>query len=487
MTTIPAPVRIRRCRLYETRLETRLPFRYGIATVTDLPHVFVRVEADVDGRPSVGLAADHLPPKWFTKNPATSPDADIAELWMVVKNAARLAEGIGGGDSVFAVWRKLYDAQAAWGAGENLAPLLSGFGTSLVERALIDAFCRATGRTFAQALHTGALGVRLGELHPELTGQAPADLLPSLAAPLPRVVVRHTVGLSDPLRDEDIAPDARLADGLPQSLVEAVEVYGLRHFKLKVSGDPARDVDRLRAVAPVLARHAPPDYAFSLDGNEGYKTPQAFKEFWDDLSAAPDLQDFRGHLLFVEQPLHRDVALSDEFGALNAGWPDRPPVIIDESDAEIESLARALSLGYAGTSHKNCKGVFKGVANACLIAYRRRSSPAPGGGAPALMMSGEDLSNVGPVSLQQDLAVQAALGISSVERNGQHYFAGLSGFPAAIQAQALARHPDLYHANPVGGWPTMTITDGQASLASVNAAPFGTDFTLDTTLFSEAV
>jgi hypothetical protein len=34
-----------------------------------------------------------------------------------------------------------------------------------------------------------------------------------------------------------------------------------------------------------------------------------------------------------------------------------------------------------------------------------------------LMMSGEDLCNTGPIALLQDLAVMAALGIESVERN----------------------------------------------------------------------
>jgi hypothetical protein len=57
-------------------------------------------------------------------------------------------------------------------------------------------------------------------------------------------------------------------------------------------------------------------------------------------------------------------------------WPEAPPMIIDESDAELTSLRRALELGYRGTSHKNCKGVFKGLANRCLV--ESVSSQAPG-------------------------------------------------------------------------------------------------------------
>ena len=73
-------------------------------------------------------------------------------------------------------------------------------------------------------------------------------------------------------------------------------------------------------------------------------------------------------MLFLEQPLHRDVALITDL----RGWPDHPPVIIDESDAELASFPRALKAGYAGTSFKSCKGIFKGIANACLARARGR-------------------------------------------------------------------------------------------------------------------
>ena len=42
-------------------LRTRMPFRYGIATFTSLPHLFLRVECEVDGQKQTGVAADSLP------------------------------------------------------------------------------------------------------------------------------------------------------------------------------------------------------------------------------------------------------------------------------------------------------------------------------------------------------------------------------------------------------------------------------------------
>ena len=98
-------------------------------------------------------------------------------------------------------------------------------------------------------------------------------------------------------------------------------------------------------------------------------------------------------------------------------------------------------------------------------------------------MSGEDLCNIGPVALLQDLTVMAALGLESVERNGHHYCAGLSMFPPTVQQQALSAHADLYQASPAG-WPTLQIAAGTIRLASLNQAPFGVGFVLDVEQFT---
>ena len=355
------------------------------------------------------------------------------------------------GTSAFDAWQQLYRAQDAWGAAHKMPPLLAHFGTSLVERAIIEAACRAAGKTFAQMLRDGSLGIELARIHPALAPHTPADFLPE--KPLPRIIARHTVGLADPLTDDEVPAAERLDDGLPQSLAACIRAYGLRHFKLKVNGDQPRDLERLRRIAAILRAHAPGDFRFSLDGNEQFKTLADFRAFWDALLRDDSLRTFLNHLLFVEQPLHRAQALQPDVGAAFAAWPARPPMIIDESDGALDSLPTALALGYHGTSHKNCKGIFKGIANRCLLADLQRRNPA----APALM-SGEDLCNVGPVALLQDLAVMAALGIESVERNGHHYNAGLSQFPAAIQRATLEHHADLYHAAPAG-WPTLAIRE----------------------------
>jgi hypothetical protein len=143
-------------------------------------------------------------------------------------------------------------------------------------------------------------------------------------------------------------------------------------------------------------------------------------------------------------------------------------MIIDESDDQLDSLKIALDCGYSGTSHKNCKGIFKSIANACLLQHLKNLNPTG-----TYILSGEDLVNIGPVALSQDLVLMANLGIEHVERNGHHYFAGLSMFSEGFQEQVLSHHPDVYHRHSTGDI-TLNIQQGILDIGSFLSAPFGT-------------
>src|SRR5687768_7714785 len=345
------PLRVLGTDLHVVNMRLRMPFRFGIATLTALPHLFVRAEVEIDGVRHVGLAADHLALKWFTKNPETHARDDLAEMRRVIETACDVARAAGKHRSVFDWWVHTYQGQAAWAGGWGIPPLLAHFGTSLLERAVVDAFCRAAGAPFWRVLRENRFDIRLGDLHAELRGAEPRQFLP--ADPLRSVVARHTVGMTDPLTDAEITPAERVDDGLPQSLEACVRAYGLTHFKIKLWGDVPKDVDRLRRIADVLRREVSGGrYAFTLDANENFKAVAPFRDLWAALAADPSLGEFMSRLLFVEQPLHRSVALDDGATRELLDWTDRPPTIIDESDGEVGSAARALARGYAGTSHK---------------------------------------------------------------------------------------------------------------------------------------
>lgn len=474
INTSVMPAKITGASIHQIQLKTRMPFKYGIATMTEVPMVFVRIEAEIDGTKTAGIASDLLPPKWFTKVPEDPLEKEISDMLQVIRKA--LSQALGqAADSAFDLWKLIYDGQSRWAEANNIPALLAHFGTSLVERALIEATCKAGNKTLGQALLSGSLGFEPGRIHSCLEGQSASSLLPK--TPLAKVQARHTVGLGDPLDSNQIDADDRIDDTLPQSLDQCIQAYGLRHFKIKINGDIEWDLDRLKNVAKCIEQHADSDFAFSLDGNEQFQSVTAFRDHWNILHAEPELETFFDHLLFIEQPLHRDVALNESLKSEFDQWPDRPAVIIDESDATLESLSQALAIGYAGTSHKNCKGIFKGIANACLLDHHRRNGTQT-------VMSGEDLCNVGPVAVIQDLAVMATLGIESVERNGHHYMAGLSQFPERTRKQVLNAHDGLYKTSETG-WPTLAICNGEIDLTSVNTQPFGTGFELDLSVFSE--
>ena len=88
------------------------------------------------------------------------------------------------------------------------------------------------------------------------------------------------------------------------------------------------------------------------------------------------------------------------------------------------------------------------------------------------MLTGEDLCNLGPVALLQDLAMMALLGIEHVERNGHHYYRGLSMWPQEWQDPVLAAHGDLYARHALG-FACLQVGEGRLRLDSVNNAPFG--------------
>ena len=182
---------------------------------------------------------------------------------------------------------------------------------------------------------------------------------------------------------------------------------------------------------------------------------------WEELVAGAATADFARRVEYVEQPLPRHLALSEETAAGLAAWPGRPRLIIDESDDSLDAVARALEAGYEGGAFKSSKGVFKGIGNACRIEQLRQESPAKG-----LIYSAEDLSTIGPVGLLADLAVIATLGIDEPERNGYHYLRNDPGLPARVDEETLRHHGDLFAAD-ADGRAVLDIRDGTVDVGSV--------------------
>ena len=461
---------ILQARLRTIPLKTRMPFKYGIATMTTFPLAFIELQCQINSNKTRGWSSDILPPKWFTKEAEKDPMVEIIEMQEVIEHACLASKELQA-DQPFDFWCKLYTCQATWAAERNIPSLLAQFGTSLIERAIMDAYCRFQGKPFHQLMLHHGLGFDPHWFGKPFALASMDETIP--AKPLKHLIVRHTVGLSDPILDSDIQLSERLEDGLPQSLERCVAHYGIKHLKIKIAGNMQEDAERLLRIERMLETKPHEDTRFSLDGNERFNSMALFKDYWQRLESDPRLKRFFERILFVEQPLHRQSALEGETAATLSSWDHPPPIIIDESDGDIHSNEKGLSLGYAGTSHKNCKGIFKSIANACLLKAKEKEFPNR-----PFLISGEDLCNQGPISVIQDCCVAASLGISSVERNGHHYCTGLANHPTGIQKAIMQNHDDFYRLHD-HGWPTLHIRDGLISTQSLNRSPFGLDFEPD--------
>jgi hypothetical protein len=276
--------------------------------------------------------------------------------------------------------------------------------------------------------------------------------------PLRRIHARHTVGLLGPITDADRAE--RVGDGLPETLEEVVGAYGHSYYKLKVGGDTQADVERLCRIAAVLDRL--PEYRSTLDGNEQYESAEDAAALWRAVETEPRLARLRASVLFIEQPVKRARALETGAGALAAARP----VIIDESDGDLDAFPRAKALGYAGVSSKACKGVWQSLLN--LARCRAWNAEA---GTERYFMSAEDLTTLAGVCVQQDLALAALLGLAHVERNGHHFVDGFSGRPRAEAERFRAAHPDLYADTPSG--PRLAIRGGALAIGSLGTPGLG--------------
>ena len=452
------------------RVATRLPFRYGIAEMTAAPHVVLEVVlVDDAGRFGRGWASEQLPPKWFTKDPTSSFSDDLQGLVGVIEHAISRARGARAA-TAFDLWHRLDIEQMRWAEREGVPGLLAGLGTALVERAIIDAVCRLSAIPFVGALHEGVLGFDPARLHPELNDVAWREDLPAL--PASSVGVRHTVGFADALTDADVTDGPR--DGLPVSLAGVLDTYGVSYLKVKTAGDAAADRSRLARIFEVCAGSGIRPQ-LTLDGNESMRDGAELQAWMRRLLSDPAVgPSLRASLIAVEQPVHRDRALSGELSdVLAALREDGVAVIIDESDSDVAAVRRALDLGYAGGTYKGCKGVFRGLANAVLVVRRGKVGPPT-------LMTAEDLATLPPLTVAQDLVVAAAMGLTHIERNGHHYFGTLAPLSPDIAAQACERHPDLYRADDRVG-ARLRIEHGRLSFATAMDAPFGFEPALDLT------
>ncbi|MCB9881798.1 MAG: hypothetical protein H6834_08420 [Planctomycetes bacterium] len=428
--------------------------------MTRAPLLLARATVELENGDMVqGFSSDLLVPKWFEKDLQKSAREDVENLLAAVASAREAAIGMREPATVFDLWLSVYSKVVGIDDVDSSEKLVSGFGVSIVERAVMDAVCRSQGVTFFQALKRDLFQFRPALVNPLLRGYDLAVDLPD--EPVTRLRVRHTVGMADALRRRDVALGDRLDDGLPESLEEDVERYGLTCFKVKLCGDVDQDVDRVVNIATLLDEKVPGRYDVTVDGNEQFPELERLLEVLAKVGEHATGKRFVDSLLYIEQPLPRHVSLHPDYTLPLEALDRVAPTILDEGDFSIHSFVRAVELGYHGVSIKNCKGVFRALLNRGLCSVLALQGHR-------LFQSGEDLTNLPCVALQEDLATMSALGMEHVERNGHHYFRGLEHLPGAESEALLKLHGDLYERRD--GLAQLRVQDGWLDLSSVQAS-----------------
>lgn len=421
------------------------PFRFGAVVVNAAPQVFVRAEIEIEDKGSfLGASAELMVPKWFDKRPELSPGQTVGELRRSLEIARGLYLTGSGLETAFGLHAARIAAQVEACARENIPPLAAAYGPAEIDKAILDALLRGTGTNFFDGMAGNVAGID-ARLAPDLADE---DITQFLARTrrLDRVAIRHTVGLDDRVEG---------AGGV----ADAGENAGARYFKLKLNGDPDADAARLTRIGNELAKLSR-DYRVTLDANEQYADLGALNSLVDRLDRDSRLSPIATKLLYIEQPMPRDITRASPLGAL-AGHD----FIIDEADDCYDAFPAARALCYRGISSKSCKGIYKSVVNATRAAKWSAENGK-------FFVTAEDLTCQAGLGVQQDLALGALLGVTHAERNGHHYVEGFGDTPAGEAESFLVTHPDLYTRD--GNTIRLAIHDGDLLTGSLASPGFAT-------------
>src|SRR5262245_17731188 len=109
-------LRLEAVECFERDVSLRLPFRFGVITVTHATQAVIRVTVALEGGgSSVGVAAENLAAKWFDKNPAFSDAQNLEQLRQSLALSIALYRGQGW-STPFGFYRQSYAEQIARGA-----------------------------------------------------------------------------------------------------------------------------------------------------------------------------------------------------------------------------------------------------------------------------------------------------------------------------------------------------------------------------------
>ena len=382
---------IREIELYERPVRLRLPFRFGVVTLTECPQAFVRARIELaDGRSAVGRRGRADGAEVVRQEPRAEQRGQLrAAARRAAHGARRPTSPMRRRTPPSATSRATTTRTRPRAPRAGCNPLLASYGPALIDRALLDALCRALGVSFYAAVRGNLVG--LGARHAQFAG-FDWDALPgtlcagrdastratrsawSTRSPRPTCTIRSTMAC--PRRWRRWWPATAIATSSSRS-----------------AGDIDADLARLTAIAAVLDRSAA-DYFVSLDGNEQYRRRcAASPNCWRAHPRRARAGAPAGARPCSSSSRSRASARSTSTCARS---PPSKPVIIDESDGELDTFVRGTRARLPRRLEQDLQGplqvaaqrralrrVERGAARHALLHVRRRPHDAgrPGGAA----------------------------------------------------------------------------------------------------------
>ena len=444
---MPLTVTVCGCRLYFLPVKTRVPYQFGLETMSEVMCARVCLTVrDRDGRQSEGWGETPLSVGWVWPGALSFREREeallefsrrLAAAWAAFPTAGHPLE-IGHAFLEEALPALRAQFNSSRGAGAQMPWLAALVCCSAFDVALYDAYGCLAGKPVYETLGTEFLSRDLSTfLEPaadladrvSFVGKYPADYLSPRQDRLP---VWHSVGGLDPLDAGDLT-GREPADGYPVHLGDWIVRDGLRCLKVKLKGEDAEwDYQRLTKIARIGrergVRWLCADYNCTAP-DVAYVTGMLDRLLRDDPAA-------HAMLLYVEQPFPYEL---EEHPIAVHAIAARKPLFMDESAHDWRLVRRGRELGWTNVALKTCKTQTVALLSLCWAR------------AHGMTLMVQDLTNPMLAMIPHALLAAHAGTVMGLEANAPQYYPDASRPEAAVHPGLYARKDGLIDLSTLGG------------------------------------
>jgi L-alanine-DL-glutamate epimerase-like enolase superfamily enzyme len=434
--------------LYFLPVETRVPLKFGVETLTSVTCARVRMSVESrDGDVSEGWGETPLSVTWVW--PGTLPYEErhqamksfcelLARSWAHFSSEGHPLEI--GHDFMASELPALLKSFNLSREGSEMPWLAALVCCSLFDIAVHDAYGNLHGKSIYDLYGSEYLNRDLSCFLKASAGE-PVSFEGSypdafLKTPEQSLPAWHLVGGLDPVGLDELTGDEP-EDGYPVELSDWIRRDGLKCLKVKLRGNDSEwDYERTVKVGNIA--RALGVTSLSTDFNCTVTDPAYVSDILDRLKR--DHLALYEMLLYVEQPFPYEL---EEYPIDVHEVSSRRPLFLDESAHDWKLVRLGRELGWTGVALKTCKTQTGALLSCCWAKAHRMG----------LMV--QDLTNPMLAQIPHVLLAAHVGTIMGVETNAMQFY------PEASLAEAKV-HPGLYRRK-----------DGKLNLASVRGSGFG--------------